>query len=331
VQVQWLDPRQLDQPAVAGAVAVLEAARRADAPHLPPLTVRAFTGVVTHGWDGDPEQAAVARDGSGRVHAVVQLLLPSWDNRHLGYVDITVDPSVRRQGLGRLMYDATVARVRAEGRTVLMTHGWDLPGSVAFAKAMGLDRAAEEVQRRQELDSLDRDRLDRAYDAASQRAGDYELLRLAGPVPADLRAPLVVLTAAINDAPTDDLELEDEVFSEERLQSFESAQAALGRRIYRVMARDRATGALAGHTVMAVDAELPWYASQYDTSVLRAHRGHRLGMLMKIDMLRWLAAVEPQVREVETWNAASNEHMIAVNEALGYLEVARTIGWQRRL
>jgi hypothetical protein len=139
------------------------------------------------------------------------------------------------------------------------------------------------------------------------------------------------MTAAINDAPTDDLDIEDEVFTPERIRRFESAQLGRGRRIYRLVARERATGALAGHTVVGVEAERPWHSWQFDTSVLGAHRGHRLGLLLKADMLRWLADAEPQLRTLDTWNAASNAHMIRVNEALGYRVVAKETEWQKHL
>ena len=50
----------------------------------------------------------------------------------------------------------------------------------------------------------------------------------------------------------------------------------------------------------------------------RSHRGHRLGLLLKIDMMRWLAEAEPQVEVIDTWNNVDNDFMIKVNEALGY-------------
>ena len=50
----------------------------------------------------------------------------------------------------------------------------------------------------------------------------------------------------------------------------------------------------------------------------RAHRGRRLGLLLKIDMMRWLAEAEPQLEVLETWNNADNRFMISVNELLGY-------------
>jgi RimJ/RimL family protein N-acetyltransferase len=40
--------------------------------------------------------------------------------------------------------------------------------------------------------------------------------------------------------------------------------------------------------------------------------------LLKIDMMRWLADVEPQLKIIETWNNVDNSFMINVNEALGY-------------
>jgi RimJ/RimL family protein N-acetyltransferase len=55
-----------------------------------------------------------------------------------------------------------------------------------------------------------------------------------------------------------------------------------------------------------------------NTVVTRKHRGHRLGLLVKIAMMEWLATTEPQLERITTWNAEVNEHMIAINEAMGY-------------
>jgi RimJ/RimL family protein N-acetyltransferase len=74
----------------------------------------------------------------------------------------------------------------------------------------------------------------------------------------------------------------------------------------------------AGYTGIGVDAERPWYATQYITSVRAEHRGHRLGLLLKISMMRLLRDREPALRTVSTWNSPDNVHMIAVNETLGY-------------
>jgi peptide/nickel transport system ATP-binding protein len=41
------------------------------------------------------------------------------------------------------------------------------------------------------------------------------------------------------------------------------------------------------------------------------------------------AEEEPQLREVDTWNAESNDHMIGVNELLGYRVLGRVLDFQR--
>jgi hypothetical protein len=109
------------------------------------------------------------------------------------------------------------------------------------------------------------------------------------------------------------------------------AWLARGHRLHRVLARHRATGALAGHTVVLVDEERPALGVQHDTAVAAAHRGHRLGVLLKTEMQRWLRGSEPQLAQITTFNAESNDHMIGVNELLGYRVLGRELELQKRL
>jgi len=65
------------------------------------------------------------------------------------------------------------------------------------------------------------------------------------------------------------------------------------------------------------------------TIVARKHRGHRLGLLVKLAMRELLATTEPQLERIETWNAQANEHMIAINEAMGYTVFSQPSTWSR--
>lgn len=331
MDLSWLDPEHPDERDVAGAVAVSEAARAVDAPWAVADTVTSYLARLRHGDDGYPLVAAVARDQLGRPVGTLRIMMPHWDNAHLAVLRVVVDPRDRRRGLGRALFEAGMARIQADGRRLLS--GWSFEGTagVDFQKAMGLDPVLPEVFRRLDVPAMDWPRLDQRYADAQAHAAGYELVRMPGPVPDELLPAVATMTEAINDAPTDGLEMEDEVFPPERIRAFESYLAAHGRRLYRVLARERATGTLAGHTVVDGDRERPWLASQGDTSVVRAHRGHRLGLLLKIEMLRWLREVEPQLGSIDTGNAASNAHMIRVNEALGYEVVGRIIEGQRHL
>ncbi len=59
--------------------------------------------------------------------------------------------------------------------------------------------------------------------------------------------------------------------------------------------------------------------------------GHRLGLLVKIEMMRWLAEAAPQMEVLETWNQVDNTHMVRVNEALGYRLSEVYATYERRL
>ena len=70
------------------------------------------------------------------------------------------------------------------------------------------------------------------------------------------------------------------------------------------------------------------HAWQFLTVVDPAHRGHRLGLAVKLANLRYALGHEPALRVIDTWNAAANRHMIAINEALGFRPVDVWSKWQ---
>jgi hypothetical protein len=85
---------------------------------------------------------------------------------------------------------------------------------------------------------------------------------------------------------------------------------------------------LGGLTQVALDPGMPGWGHQLLTAVTRAHRGHRLGLLLKVTMQEWLAEAEPGVRRMQTWNAEANDHMVAINDELGYEVVATFRAWE---
>ena len=54
---------------------------------------------------------------------------------------------------------------------------------------------------------------------------------------------------------------------------------------------------LAGLTELGIDPQDPSWAYQFITAVAREHRGHRLGLLVKVAMLDMLADAEPALRD----------------------------------
>lgn len=319
-----------DAREVAAALALSNAAAALDAPWEHPTLPRQFDVMLRRGWDGEPPTAYLAEAGGVPV-GLGHMWLSERDNTHLAWLWLVVHPDHRRRGHGSRLFEHLVAEARASGRTSVGIDGWESERAVGFAARFGLERRSQAIMRRQHLGEVDRTLVEKLYDEATQAATDYELVRIVGRTPSDLVDAVANLASAINDAPTDDLDIEDEVFTPERLVAYEEAVLAGGAQLYRLVARHRTTRELGGHTVVAVEEERPAIARQHDTAVARAHRGHRLGLLLKAGMLLWLAEAEPRIETVDTWNAESNTHMIAVNEALGYRVLGRELQFQRSL
>ena len=319
-----------DAASVGCFVEVRNAAAAVDAPWQHPATPYRREMEMRHGWDGEVGRHFLALEDGAAVGTLV-VNTTEHDNRDLAWLEVDVHPAHRRRGHGTALVDAAYEVMRGMGRTLAGVAGWESGAVRGFAQATGFEQRSQSIQRRQVLAELPAGLVDEAWAGAAARAGDYELLRFRGHSPEELLADLARITESINDAPLDDLEFEDELYSADRVRGYERAQLASGYRLYRVVARHRDTGELAGHTVVTVDSETPAIGNQHDTAVARDHRGHRLGLLLKADVLRWLAEAEPQLATVDTWNAESNAHMIGVNEALGYRPVGRELVFQRRL
>jgi GNAT superfamily N-acetyltransferase len=319
-----------DAAACAEAVALLTATAGVDCPDAVPPTQRGFAAHLRHGWDGDAGEAYLARDTDGAVAGVLKVFTPTYDNTNLAWFDVEIHPDHRGRGYGSELLAYAEKLADGSGRTSLGLSEWDLPKAHAFARRHGYEQKSIEVNRRQDLTTLDWTTVQKLYDEAARASTAYELIRISGELPEELLDGMVALTAAINDAPRDDLEIEDDVFSRDRLRAYEVAQAGRDRTLYRVVARERATGFLAGHSTIAVERERPHIGEQHDTSVDGAHRGHRLGALVKTAMLLWMREAEPALTQLDTWNAESNDHMIGINEQLGYRVIARAMEYQKR-
>ena len=319
-----------DTDALAAWTELVNAVDEVDAPWQRPTSLQGAAARWRHGYDGEPGTPYLARV-DGEVIGWAGYEASDYDNLHLGWVDLAVHPKHRRQGHGSALLAAMEDELRRLGRTTVAGGAWDQEAFDAFARHHGYVCKATEMNRRQVLADIDWPALDRRCAEALPYAADYVLERRLGPTPDDELDALAQMASSINDAPTDDLDCEDEVFNAARMRDYESSVAAHGNELYRVVARHLPTGELAGQTVVAVSRIQPGWGAQHDTSVVREHRGHRLGLLLKADMLRWLREAEAGLASITTWNAESNDQMIGVNEILGYVVLGRARVYQRAL
>ncbi len=319
-----------DVTALKEWVELANAVQREDSPWEHDATLLRAEARFRHGWDGEPATPYLARD-DGVVVGGGTISISNYDNLHLAWLALIVHPEHRRQGHGTTLLTFLEDETRRLGRTSVGADGWESDSTRRFAERHGYERKYQGINRRQYLADVDRDELAKRYDEALASASDYALERRLLPTPEEELDEIAELAAAINDAPTDDLDIEDEVFNADRMRAYEAACVFRRERAYRVVARHLPSGKLAGQTVVVVESENPAFGHQHDTSVVSSHRGHRLGLLIKAELLRWLAEVEPQLEQIDTFNAESNDHMIGVNELLGYRVMGRELAYQKAL
>jgi GNAT superfamily N-acetyltransferase len=130
------------------------------------------------------------------------------------------------------------------------------------------------------------------------------------------------------DAPLEQMDWEPEVWDGERYRSKEAAAAARGRTGFATLALDGASGKAVGFTDMGFSRYLPEVAYQWETIVVPEHRGSGLGFVLKAHNHAQLRRRAPATRWVNTWNAESNTHMVAINERLGFRVMEYESGWQ---
>jgi GNAT superfamily N-acetyltransferase len=140
----------------------------------------------------------------------------------------------------------------------------------------------------------------------------------------------MLLGSLSTEAPTGDLDLEPEAITVEAHREAEEVVRRQGRSKYNTVALDR-DGEVVAYSDLATTIHEPGRAYQWGTLVRRDHRGHRLGMAVKLANLRLLQQERPDIDRVITWNAESNTHMVQVNEQLGFRAVARLGEFQKRL
>ena len=153
---------------------------------------------------------------------------------------------------------------------------------------------------------------------AAQAAAGYSLVSWDGRTPEEYLARYAEVENAMADAPHDEGE-EPAVWDAARVrEQIDDIRERQGRHVYTLAALHDASGEMAAVTAVEADPDNPEWGHQLITAVVRKHRGHRLGLLVKTAMLDWLAEAEPGIERIVTGNAAVNQHMIAINEELGF-------------
>jgi len=316
VRIEQFDPAS-DAGRLKACYDIVAAGSPIDHPNLPGWPLRSFRLKWTYSFDSAPGEAWLATDDSGEPAGCYQLRLPVQENVTLARVILQVPPSRRRAGIGSELLAHCAGRARSAGRARMCGEARDGSPGAAFARAVGAQAGIAEVTRILDVDSKLPARLDRLRAVAQAMATGYSLLSWRGATPREYLDEVAGLNNAMTDAPHDE-GVQATRWDGQRVAEQEEHALAHGLRFLTVAARCDDTGELAGLTQISTDDGTPDWAFQQITAVSKEHRGHRLGLLVKVANMEQLLSDDPSVRRVLTGNAGANQYMIAINEMLGF-------------
>jgi GNAT superfamily N-acetyltransferase len=331
VDITAVDPESLEQ--LRAFQDVTDAVFAADVPDLPASPFEELVAAVRTPQTFVRELRWLLHD-QGVAVGVARASFFLRDNTDQCAVMVAVHPEHRRRGHGRALFDFLVTQATLEGRLRLVTEiaaplvdGDSAPGP-AFATRLGATRALDEIRRMLDLDLLDEARLDALEAEARSRSAGYETLSWIGSIPEDLVDDYAQLMTQMSmDAPMGELDWEPEAWDAVRVREQERLTSEKRRTRLMTAVRHEQSGRLVGFSSIGVSQLQADLAYQWDTIVLREHRGHRLGMLAKVVNTRLLLKELPEARRIVTWNAETNAHMVAINDALGFRPVERLAEW----
>jgi GNAT superfamily N-acetyltransferase len=249
--------------------------------------------------------------------------LPLLDNTHAAWIDVGVPPEHRGRGVGAALLDRVERLARTSRRTHVIGAAFTPPGTSSagsrFAAAHGYEVANTEGFK--VLDLAEGHSRWRALEAeVAARIGDHRIVEWGTETPDEHAESFArALSTFVSMVPTGDVAVEDGEWTVARLRENERRGGARNRRF--CAAAIAADGDLVAFTDLTVSRARTTQGSVGITFVLPGHRGHSLGLAVKLANHRTLMAALPECVFVRTSNADSNEHMNAVNARMGYRQV----------
>ena len=274
---------------------------------------------------------AVVADGSDQPVASAQTVRRTRENTETGGVWLSVHPDHQRRGIGTLLLAHCEQSLRRDGCIRIHEHSGSPvengDAATEFALANGYRQTQADL--RQDLtlpvahDTLAV--LDPGLDATA-----YVVETAVNALPEEWLEDRALLARRMStDAPTGDIDLDEEDWDADRVRQQWNTPSPIW--AVESVARHVPSGHLVAFTDLIVRPGQPDLAVQSDTLVLREHRGHALGLAVKIANLRALQRERPDVTTVRTWNADTNTHMIAINARMGFTVTGWTREWAKDL
>jgi GNAT superfamily N-acetyltransferase len=251
------------------------------------------------------------------------------DNPDVISCSILVHPDHRRRGVATGLLRHVIDHAMAQGRSRLILKTFSrIPAGDSFASAIGATAKASSHTNHLPTYEVDRSMMEQWVRQGQTTAGAYELLAWDGRVPDEQLEAFVELVLVMNDAPRDELAVNDFTLTPTEWREGEERAAAVGQERWFLVARHRSDGHLVGLHDLAWVPAYPEAMFVGSTVVREEHRGHRLGKWLKATMMLRVLDEKPDVKDIRTDNADSNDAMMSINLEMGYCPLFGTTTWE---
>ncbi|QTV80709.1 GNAT family N-acetyltransferase [Microbacterium sp. NIBRBAC000506063] len=288
---------------------------------------------------------------NGRAAGALQVMIPQEEGATELEFDLLALPEFRGRGVEEALLEPLLDEARRNKRSDVQTytlHRLDTPhdrmspasgfGTVpvdehtVFFRDHGF--TLEQVERNSAFDlSAPMDAVQTLLDENLAVAGpDYRVVAWTAPTPERWREGSAFVRSRMStDVPTGGVVWTEEHWDAERVVTRDRRNADAGLTVSVAAVEHVPSGQLVAYSELVLGQDRTRPSEQWGTLVVREHRGHRLGMIVKCaNLLRW-REVAPDSPFVTTFNAEENRPMLDVNERIGFTPLTVAGAWKRVL
>jgi len=285
------------------------------------------------------------------VLGVVKMMISNQPDAGTVEFDLMVDPPHRGQGLeGPLLAEVereardrgistiqtwTLHRPDAVGERLASPTGWgSIPADAEARLQQQNGFTLEQVERNSVFDLTgDLSLVERMLRDSEAAAGDeYRSVTWTSPTPPEyIDGFAYALSRMSTDTPQGGLVVDEQHWDAARVKRRDARLNAQGLTVSVAAVLHVPTGRVVAYNELAIADDPAGATQQFGTLVVKEHRGHRLGTIVKCaNLLRW-RTIAPRSPRVSTFNAEENRPMLDINEAIGFVPASYAGAWKKVL
>lgn len=272
------------------------------------------------------------QEGSKTAFWLIEILRKTW-GRGIGSAAYELVERTAREH-GRTVLQSWASHPAADGPTITPPTGFGaIPDDhgARFYRRHGY--TLEQVERNSAFDlTAPFDEVERLLAEAVEASRGYRIVQWSPPTPPEFTAGYGWMKSRmVTDAPAAAMEFDEEEWDAAKVARHDAKYTDVGRLLQVTAAQHIETGELCAFNELVIGKDRTEASHQEDTLVLKEHRGHKLGTLVKCaGLLSWreLAPLSPRVL---TYNAEENRPMLDINEAIGFAPIAYGGAWKKVL